>query len=68
VGFLKWLYRLPGRVNGSFDTTAAATQVDSPTMLGPGVSAIGVRVVAQEVENASRTDEPRSEDADSATD
>jgi len=57
ISTFKWLYRLPGRINRSFGPTAAAANVESPTPLGPGVSAMGVRVVAKEVENATRSDE-----------
>jgi hypothetical protein len=45
------------------DTTAAAMNVQAPTMLGPGVNAAGVRVVSQEIENAMGT-ESRADDAD----
>lgn len=34
------------------DTTAAAMNVEAPTMLGPGVNAAGVRVVSEEIEKA----------------
>jgi hypothetical protein len=63
VGVFKWLYRLPGRINRWFGPTAAAANVESPTPLGPGVSAMGVRVVSQEVENATRSHEGEDPDA-----
>lgn len=63
MGFFRWLYHLPVRLTGGMDTTAAAMNVEAPTMLGPGVNAVGVRVVSQEIEKAMGT-EPRADDAD----
>jgi hypothetical protein len=54
--FLRWLYGLPGRINRSFGSTAAATNVGSPGMLTSDVSAMGAKVVMGEVGNAT-TDE-----------
>lgn len=54
--FLKWLYRLPGRINRSFGGTAAATNVGSPGMLTSDVSAMGAKVVMGEVEEATATE------------
>jgi len=55
---------MPGRLTRGIDTTAAAMNVEAPTMLGPGVNAAGVRVVSQEIEKATRT-ETRADAADS---
>ena len=64
--FFRWLYRLPGRITGSFGSTAAATNVGSPGMLTSDVSAMGAKVVMGEVEKAttSEAEGSHSDDAD----
>jgi hypothetical protein len=66
VGVFKWLYRLPGRITGSFSSTAAATNVGSPGMLTSDVSAMGAKVVMGEVADAttSATEGSDTDDAD----
>ena len=70
VNLLKWLYRLPGRINRSFDSTAAATNVGSPGMLTSDVSAIGARVVREEVAEATaaETEDAEADDTDQPAD
>ena len=49
---LKWLYRLPGRINRSFGPTVAATNVESSVgMGGVGVNAAAVIIVAEEIKS-----------------
>jgi hypothetical protein len=67
VSFLRWLYRLPGRITGSFGSTAAATNVGAPGMLTSEVSAMGVKVVMGEVEDAT-ADEVEGSHGDVAAD
>ena len=65
MGFLRWLYRLPGRVNRSFDSTAAAANVGSPGTLGSDAGAMGAKVVMGEVAEATSSEtEGASSDAD----
>lgn len=48
----RWLYRLPGRIERSFSSTALAANAEGP---GAGVNQLNVpaaRVVIQEIENA----------------
>ena len=50
--FFSWLYRLPGRIERSFSSTALAANAEGP---GAGVNQLNVpaaRVVIQEIENA----------------
>ena len=53
--FFKWLYRLPGRVNGSFGPTLAATGVEGTTG-GQMVNPVGTRAVAEEINSPARSD------------
>ena len=64
--FFKWLYRLPGRINGSFGPTVAATGVEG----GPGqmVNPVGVRVVAEEIKSPARSNKVEKEDDDPTAD
>jgi len=62
VSFLRWLYRLPGRITGSFSSTAAATNVGAPGMLTSDVSAMGAKVVMGEVEGATADEVEGSHD------
>ena len=49
---LKWLYRLPGRINRSFGPTVVATNVErSVGMGGVGVNAAAVIIVAEEIKS-----------------
>lgn len=67
MGFLRWLYRLPRRINRSLDSTAAATNVGSPGMLTSDVSAMGAKVVMGEVAEATSSEtEGASSTADDA--
>src|SRR5262245_17351894 len=50
---LKWLYRLPGRLVGSFGPTLAATGVERGGMGGIGVDPTAVNVVAEEIESST---------------
>jgi hypothetical protein len=55
VGFFKWLYRLPGRLDRSFSTTAAAANAEGP---GAGVNQLNVPaagIVIQEIESEIAT-------------
>ena len=63
MGIFKWLYRLPGRITGSFDSTAAATSVAA----GKTTNAIGAKVVLGEVESAT-TNGSHADDADQPRD
>jgi hypothetical protein len=63
--FFTWLYRLPGRINRSFGSTAAATNVGSPGMLTSEVSEMGAKVVMGEVADAT-ADETEGSRADTA--
>jgi len=62
VGVFKWLYRLPGRITGSFDSTAAATSV----VAGRATNAMGAKVVMGEVDNATTSKTNGSSHADDA--
>jgi hypothetical protein len=62
VSFLRWLYRLPGRITSSFGSTAAATNVGAPGMLTSDVSAMGAKVVMGEVADATAEEVEGSED------
>jgi hypothetical protein len=70
MGFFKWLYRLPGRINRSFGGTAAATNVGAPGMLTSDASAMGAKVVMGEVEEstADETEGARTGDGDEPDD
>jgi hypothetical protein len=50
MGFFKWLYRLPGRITGSFGSTMAASGVEGTTH--QGVNPVGVSIVAEETKGA----------------
>ncbi len=52
VSFLRWFYRLPGRINRSFASTAAAADVEGAG-IGPQMNAVGVTVVTEEIKNAT---------------
>ena len=62
MGLITWLDRVAGRLNRWFGATPAATQAGSPGMLTQQVSATGARVVAEEIEQATRADEPERND------
>ena len=53
MGFLKWLYRLPGRINRSFATTALATDVEGPGAGVPQMNVAAMKVVVSEIETAN---------------
>jgi hypothetical protein len=53
MGFLRWLYRLPGRITGSSGSPAAATTAEAPGMLTADASAMGAKVVMGEVAEAT---------------
>jgi hypothetical protein len=59
VGFFKWLYRLPGRIDRSMERTALASSVvQSEGLGGTHPSAIGVKAVLGEIEGSgSREDD-----------
>jgi hypothetical protein len=58
VNLLKWLYRLPGRINRSFGPTAAATSAErGGGMGGVGVDPTGVSIVAEEIRSSTGSDE-----------
>lgn len=61
--FLKWLYRLPGRINRSFANTAVATDVEGWGM-DPQMNTIGVKIVSQEIWTALTTEDEAAPDAD----
>jgi hypothetical protein len=66
VRFFRWLYRLPGRVDRSFGSTALATNAEGP---GAGVDQLNVpaaRVVIQEIEKATSSVEREEHDGDPA--
>jgi hypothetical protein len=67
VGFFKWLYRLPGRIDRSLGPTFAATDVErGGGMGGVGVDPTAVGIVADEIKGA--TDSSRvGKQADSPT-
>jgi hypothetical protein len=50
VNFFKWLYRLPGRINRSFGSTAVASGVEAPGAASPQINAVGVQVMRGEIE------------------
>jgi hypothetical protein len=55
MGFFRWLYRLPGRIDRSMEKTAlGASVVQSEGMGGPDSSAIGVNAVVGEIESSVR--------------
>ena len=56
MGFFRWLYRLPGRINGSFGPTIAATGVEGTTP-GQMVNPVGTRVVAEEMARSNKADD-----------
>ena len=62
MGFFKWLYRLPGRINGSMERTALASSVENGGNPGPQSNLVGV----QSGRGFMEGDEPREgESADS---
>ena len=69
VGFFKWLYRLPGRIDRSLGPTFAATDVErGGGMGGVGVDPTSVGIVAEEIKESTgsnriddRTDSRTSE-------
>jgi hypothetical protein len=66
VGFFKWLYRLPGRIDRSFSSTALATNAEGP---GAGVNQLNVpaaTIVSKEIENATGRADRNGHDDDSA--
>ena len=67
VNFFKWLYRLPGRSNRSFGSTAVATGVEGPGAVSPQINAVGVQVMRGEIERemGGMSDE-KSQPADDA--
>lgn len=53
MGFFRWLYHLPGRIDRSFSSTALATNAEGP---GAGVNQLNVpaaSVLIHEIENAT---------------
>jgi hypothetical protein len=69
VGFFKWLYRLPGRIDRSLGPTFAATDVErGGGMGGVRVDPTAVGIVAEEIKESTgsnrvddRTESPTSE-------
>jgi hypothetical protein len=64
VSFFTWVYRLPGRIDRSFGSTALATNAEEP---GAGVDQLNVAaagVLIQEIENRTGTGGPEGHDAD----
>jgi hypothetical protein len=62
MGFFKWLYRLPGRINRSMERTALASSVENGGNPGPQSNLMGVQSGLGFMEG----DEPREgESADS---
>jgi hypothetical protein len=62
MGFFKWLYRLPGRINQSLERTALASSVENGGNPGPQSNLVGVQSGLRFMEG----DEPREgESADS---
>lgn len=62
MGFFKWLYGLPGRIDRSFSATAVAADAEGP---GAGVNQLNVpaaRIVTQEIENATTGKREEHED------
>ena len=59
VGFFKWLYRLPGRIDRSMEETALASSViQSEGLGGTHANAMGVKAVLGEIEGSgSREDD-----------
>ena len=57
MGFFRWLYRLPGRVNRSLGPTVAATGVEGT--MHQGVNPVGVKIVAEETKGSTGSDEAR---------
>jgi hypothetical protein len=63
VGFFKWLYRLPGRIDRSLGPTFAATNVDKGGgMGGVGVDPTAVGVVAEEIKSSTGSDDSDDQD------
>jgi hypothetical protein len=63
MGFFRWLYRLPGRINRSFGPTVAATNVERGVgMGGVGVDPAAVSIVAEEIKGSTGSDEGDDQD------
>jgi hypothetical protein len=63
VGFFKWLYRLPGRIDRSMEKTALASSVtQSEGTGGTHPNAVGVKTALGEIEE-SESHEDESPDA-----
>jgi len=62
--FFRWLYRLPGRITRSFGPTAAAMNMEQPGYGGSQVNAAGVRIVAQEIADATEEETRTDGDGD----
>jgi hypothetical protein len=64
VRFFRWLYRLPGRIDRSFSSTALATNAEGP---GADVDQLNVPaavVLIQEIETRTGTGKPERHDAE----
>lgn len=69
VNPFKWLYELPGRINRSFGSTAAATGVEAPGAGSPQINALGVQVIRGEIERETggTSDETNQSAADAGS-
>lgn len=57
MGFFKWLYRLPGRIDRSMEKTALASSVvQSEGIGGTHPNAMGVKAVLGEIDATERHD------------
>jgi hypothetical protein len=69
VGFFKWLYRLPGRINRSFGPTVAATNVESDGWMGGvGIDPGAVGIVAEELKSSTGSEKGNERDRGSSSD
>jgi hypothetical protein len=69
VGFFKWLYRLPGRINRSFGPTVAATNVERGVgMGGVGVDPAAMSIVAEEIKSSTGSDDGDDQDHSPSSD
>jgi hypothetical protein len=65
MGFFRWLYRLPGRINRSFGPTVAATGVEGTRH--QGVNPVGVTIVAEEIRGSARSNKVDDDEGDNPT-
>jgi hypothetical protein len=69
MGFFRWLYRLPDRIDRSFGPTVAATGAERSVGIGGiGVDPTAVSIVAEEIKSSTGSDHPDDQDHSPSSD